>query len=330
MATQQQFLDLLRDIEPSQSTVAACSGAHTTLRDRLASHETYQDIHVDTYLSGSYARDTALRPRTIDGKAKRPDIDIILVTNQSQNDAPADVVRAVYKVIKKCGYEAVTENRRSVNVQLTTADMDVVPIIENPYGDGYLIPDKELGAWLTTNPLGHTQWGRKVNRESGGMFKPQVKLLKWWRRENLPNLRRPKGFIMECLVAKHMDFSQSGHEALFVNLLERIADAYSMQALLGQVPELEDPSVPGNNVFSSVTVEEFKRFHDKVTAHATLARRAQEAIDPDKSYELWQKVLGPRFPRAGSRSGGLLRPAVAAALTFPPTPVLPNKPQGFA
>jgi hypothetical protein len=33
-------------------------------------------------------------------------------------------------------------------------------------------------------------------------FKPVVKLFKWWRRENKTG-KRPKGFVLEVLVAKH-------------------------------------------------------------------------------------------------------------------------------
>lgn len=64
MTTQQQFLDMLTEIEPSNSTVASCSSAHRTLRDALADHEEFGDVHVETFLSGSYIRDTAPNLKT--------------------------------------------------------------------------------------------------------------------------------------------------------------------------------------------------------------------------------------------------------------------------
>ena len=80
MTTQQQFLDLLSDIEPSTTTVNDCSSAHNTLRDALKVHNEFNKVHVHTFLSGSYKRNTAVRPTTIGGITQRPDVDIIALT----------------------------------------------------------------------------------------------------------------------------------------------------------------------------------------------------------------------------------------------------------
>jgi hypothetical protein len=181
--------------------------------------------------------------------------------------------------------------------------------------------------------MGHNQWATAVNKKANGNFKPLVKLLKWWRRENLPHLRRPKGFILETMVADLMDYAENSYEELFVKLLERIVTEYGWLAMAGQVPYLEDPSVPGNNVFSRVKADEFKRFYDMAVSHAALMRRAQKEQDPDKALALWQRVFGDRFRRPAVRAGGLLQTAAAGGLglTFPAHAVVPpNKPSGFA
>lgn len=333
MATQQQFIDLLKDIEPAPSTVDACSSAHRTLRTALEEDETFGKLHEHTFLSGSYRRDTAIRPAYIDSVLQRPDVDIIVVTNHTKDDAPKDVLDALEKALRAAGYASIKVNRRSIAVTLKGVDMDVVPVIED--GDSYLIPDIDLKEWLKTDPPSHTQWTIDVNKEANGRFKPLVKLVKWWRRYHLWDLRRPKGFILECLVAKHMDYFQDKHEPLFVAWLEAVRDAHALDVLLERVPFLEDPGVPGSNVFSNVTFEEFKRFYDTVKAQAELARKAVNETDDDKQLELWRKVFGPRFPaNASTRAANgalssLLRP-VGLGLAFPSTPVLPNKPAGFA
>jgi predicted nucleotidyltransferase len=335
MTTQQQFIDMLTEIEPSPSTVASCSSAHKTLRAALAEHEKFGDVHVETFLSGSYIRDTAIRPTKVDGVLQRPDVDIIAVTGHTSEDEPQVVLDAVHQALVDAGYKTLTVNRRSINVKLVTVDMDVVPVIEN--GDSYLIPDIHLEEWLPTNPPAHTQWTINVNADAGGRFKPLVKLFKWWRRVHLASLKRPKGFILECLVAKHMNYSETSYERIFVSLLESIRDAYSGHAALGLVPYLDDPGVPGNNVFSAVTADEFKTFYDVVAEHATLARKAKNETDADEALKLWRQVLGARFPASAatqrSTSGlanSLLRPAVGVGLTFPAAPVYPNKLDGFA
>ena len=75
------FADFLRDIEPSPSTKAASSSAQTSLRDFLKAHDSFKEVHLETFLSGSYKRDTAIRPKQVAGDVARPDIDIIVVTN---------------------------------------------------------------------------------------------------------------------------------------------------------------------------------------------------------------------------------------------------------
>ncbi len=79
MSIQTQFKEFLHDVEPSPTTKSNASDAHTALRKFLKEHSTFKDVHVDTFLSGSYKRDTSIRPRIIDGKETRPDVDIIVV-----------------------------------------------------------------------------------------------------------------------------------------------------------------------------------------------------------------------------------------------------------
>jgi len=331
MVTQQQFLDFLTEIEPSTSTVAASSSAHRTLRSALKDEKEFGKFHVDTFLSGSYKRNTAIRPAKIDGVLQRPDVDIIVETNHTEEDLPKTVLSLLHKGLKDAGYENLTVNRRSVAVSLVTVDMDVVPVIAD--GDTFLIPDVELKKWVATNPNGHTDWTTSINTSAEGRFKPLVKLVKWWRRLHLSDLKRPKGFILECLVARHMSYQKKNYEDLLVELLESVRDAYQWDVDNGKVPFLEDPSVPGSNVFSNVTAGEFKRFHSKVKAFAKTARAAKDEVNADKSLSAWRGVLGGLFPAAGSKkaeAATLVQSALGVGLTFPSHAVVPNKPAGFA
>lgn len=331
MTTQKQFLDLLSDIEPSSTTVAKCSSAHTTLRQKLKDDETFGEVHIGTFLSGSYKRDTAIRPQLLGGELQRPDVDIIVETSHTEDDEPRDVLDMLYQALVNAGYANLKVNRRSIAVTLAGVDMDVVPVIAD--GEAFLIPDIELTKWLTTNPPGHTQWTIDTNKKADGRFKPLVKLFKWWRRVHLADLRRPKGFILECLVEKHMSYAEKHYERLFVGLLEAIRDSYGWYVDFGLVPNIEDPAVPENNVFSNVTADEFAQFYGKVKECAGTARRALEEEDEEKALELWREVLGCRFP-AGAPStasaSGLLGATIGVGLTFPARAVVPNKPAGFA
>ncbi|MFQ5792398.1 MAG: hypothetical protein ACE5JI_18165 [Acidobacteriota bacterium] len=65
------FEGFLRDIEPSRTTKSNASSAHSALREFLPTHETFSNVLVDSFLSGSYRRDTAIRPRLRDGGLER-------------------------------------------------------------------------------------------------------------------------------------------------------------------------------------------------------------------------------------------------------------------
>lgn len=330
MITQQQFKDFLHDIEPSPTTKTRASTAHTALRAFLRSHSTFK-VHVDTFLSGSYRRDTAIRPITKEGEEERPDVDIIVVTNHTLADDPKEVIDLLYKTVKE--KYTVRKQTRSVGISTATVDMDVVPIIAPEGIEGTLyIPDRRLEQWLITNPPRHTSWTTEVNQASGGRFKPLVKLIKWWRRENPTISKRPKGFVIECIVAECMDYEETQYVDLFVGTLEEIVNRYATHISLKCLPRIDDPGVPGNSVTAGMTFAAFEGFYNKAKAHAELGRCAQSEHDPTESLSLWRKIFGPRFPASnGTKSKSLLSDAaVPMGLTFQDRPVTPQKPGGFA
>ena len=98
---QARFTEFLSDIEPSPTTKSNASSAHTELRDFLKDDEDFKEYHTNTFLSGSYKRNTAIRPRSKDGETERPDIDIIVETTHTLDDSPKEVVDLLYKTLKK-------------------------------------------------------------------------------------------------------------------------------------------------------------------------------------------------------------------------------------
>ena len=344
MTVQSRFVKLLSDIEPSSTTKANASQAHTDLRRFLANHETYGEIYVRSFLSGSYKRNTAIRPRVKGGVADRADIDIIVVTNHTRADDPEAVIDKLYKVLKK-EYDSYRKQGRSVGLATNLADMDVVPVIEETVLSGtpvIYVPDRQRKEWVRTNPEGHTTWTTDKNKEAGERFKPLVKLVKWWRRENpwwaanaTSPKRKPKGFQLECIVAENMNVAETQWAELFVSTLEAVKAKYAWAVSLESVPYIQDPAVPGNDVMAGVEPEVFKRFYDKASEHAALGREAidLEEEDPDGALERWRKIFGPRFPSAGVAKAlaeaANLTPVVVPS--FPDRKVVPDKgPKGFA
>ena len=326
---QARFNEFLKDIEPSPTTKSNASSAHQELRDFLKNDEVFKDYHKDTFLSGSYRRQTAIRPRVKGGQTERPDVDIIVVTNHSTSDDPKAVVDLLFKVLQK-KYSNIRRQDRSVGIESDKADMDVVPVIPN--GLMYLIPDRKQREWILTNPPGHTNWTTEMNDLAGGRFKPLVKLMKWWRRENPTIAKKPKGFVIECITAECMNCSETYYGELFVQTLENIVNRYRPFVSLGVVPNIPDPGGTGYSVTNGITPEAFAGFFNKAEEHAELGRKALNETDAEKAANLWRKIFDERFPKTeASRSESLLGPAAgSSSLTFPDRPVTPNKPKGFA
>ena len=332
MIPQARFQEFLKDIEPSSTTKSNASSAHSRLRGFLQDHDEFSKYHNKTYLSGSYRRDTAIRPRLKKGKAERPDIDIVVETNHTTQDDPGDVVDLLYSTLAE-EYSDIRKQARSVGIETGTADMDVVPIISPYDDDSFLyIPDRELQSWIRTNPPGHTTWTTQVNESAGGRFKPLVKLMKWWRRENPTVNKKPKGFVIECITAECMDRNETNYGELFVGLLESIVREYQTHILIGTVPFVEDPAVPGNNVTDGMSFSAFKGFYNKIKGHAAIGRQALEASNEADATDYWRKIFGDRFPgvTTGTATGSLMGAPLIPDLRFPDRPVKPNKPQGFA
>lgn len=327
-----RFIKMLADIEPSSTAKSDASSAHIRLRRLLQSDENFAFLHRHTFLSGSYKRDTAIRPQIKNGVVKRPDVDIIVITNHDLYDDPTLVIDALHATLTR-HYTPTNRQARSISVSSTLADMDVVPLID-PHNDGnYYIADRSQQQWLRTNPPGHTEWTTRVNKATGMRFKPLVKLFKWWRRMNPTIAKRPKGFILEVLAADSMSPRETHYGELFVQMFEQIVERYSYEIAIGMVPVIDDPSMPGNNILEGLSFDAFKGFYKKIEEHAAIGRAALKLEDQDKATEHWQTLFGSRFPKPpAKKSGGLLESSTASAgLVFPDHPVRPaNKPAGFA
>jgi hypothetical protein len=267
---------------------------------------------------------------TEDGQ-ERPDVDIIIVTNFKTTDSPETVLQTLSEALDG-EFTVERINKRSVRVTDYRAEIDVVPVTKS--GAYYELSDRDLGHWRATNPPGHTTWSATQNRLFGERFKPLVKMLKWWRRQN-PSGKRPKGFVLEVLVSKHAPREETHYGEAFAKTLENIYSSYRYLADLGLKPTIEDPGLPGSDILSKVSVTDWRNFIDRMRVHAEYAMRAQTTEDMEEATRLWRKLFGDRFKPtvAAARAAAMMSSAVAptAGRTFPNQPVTPpNKPRGFA
>ena len=332
MVPNARFIELLGDIEPSPTTVSGASAAHNGVRKHLKSHEKFKSRWLRDFLAGSYARDTAIRPKTSEDGVERPDVDTIIVTSFNVSDDPDGVLKEVAEALED-EFEVERINKRSVRLLTAGAEIDVVPVVES--GAAFQLPDRDLGHWKPTNPPGHIGWSGQQSTAFGGRFKPLVKLFKWWRREK-PTGKRPKGFVLEVLTSLHAPKGEAHYGEAVAKMLENITSAYRGLAEAGLKPTIYDPSVPGSDILSKVSINDWKNFIERVRVHAGYARRAQEEEDMEEATRLWRNLFGNRFKSTASPAKAASLATAAAAptggvYTFPNAPAAPpNKPRGFA
>lgn len=110
----------------------------------MKNHEVYKDIHEDTFLSGSYAKHTSIRPVTGD---KKRDVDIVVVTNNSASKSSLEVLEELKNIlIEKSIYETAEIQKHSVGIEMSGLSIDVVPVIVDENDDElYYIGDRDSG-----------------------------------------------------------------------------------------------------------------------------------------------------------------------------------------
>jgi hypothetical protein len=330
MVPNARFVELLTDIEPSPTTKANASAAHNSVRAHLRTHEDFEKRWVDDFLAGSYARDTAIRPKTTDDGLKRPDVDIIVETSFTTSDDPQDVLDEVRDALEDA-FTIDRVNKRSVRIITANAEMDIVPVVA--YGGMYQLPDRDLEAWKVTNPPRHTTWSTEQNTLFSQRFKPFVKLFKWWRRESLSG-KRPKGFILEVFASLHAPTNETHYGEMFAKMLENTHAAYGWYAENNQKPFIADPAISSNDILSKVSMTDWLNFMERVRVHAGWARKAQGEDDMEEATRLWRRLFGDRFPATANLVKAADSVSYASAPTsnyvFPNTPAAPTRPRGFA
>lgn len=273
--------------------VARAHQAHARLRERIRTDRQFEKHHIETFLGGSYRRRTAIRPLK--------DVDIFVILAGDERNLPPRLALKRLKSVLDRHYAAKTfPQRRSIRVDYDRFSLDVVPVLapagaERPL----LVPDRELERWLPTHPKGHIRWVESLNASDrwrpAGSFVPLVKLIKAWRRCQLPDLRHPKGFALECWIGDIDPAGDSWGERI-VSTLSGLSRRPLASLLLGSGPLIRDPGVPHNRISTIGDRAEFMEFRRVARDSLQIARSAVRAKSPQRSAELWRRLFGPTFP----------------------------------
>jgi hypothetical protein len=282
------FKALLSSIEPTDQHVANAKAAHETVRQQLRTDSEFKEAHKETFLSGSYARHTAINDIN--------DVDVICVVDIDRYKTPAELVLAWTESILAKYYKVTKRQGRSVGVQAAKGVwLDIVPATPISEDDGPLwIPDREAKEWVATHPKGQIKAATDKNKATNGYYVQIVKLMKYWR-DRLPTEScKPKSYILESLVHRTVA-EPSSHAAGVVNVLEGIESSYGANRGTGSVPSVPDPGYASVNVAKHWEPGDFTAFMNQVKTAAITARKALNSQDEGESRKLWRQLFGSRF-----------------------------------
>lgn len=282
------FKAVVSSIEPGAQHVKDAKAAHEKVREQLRTDAESKEAHKDTFLSGSYARSTAIN----DIK----DVDVICLLDIDQTITPPEVVLAWIHGILSRYYKETKRQGRSVGVNAAkNVWLDIVPSSPMSTDSGPLwIPDREAHEWVQTHPKGQIAAAVDQNKTTNGYFVQVVKLMKSWR-DRLPTEScQPKSYILETLVHRAIGYPSS-HATGVVNVLEGIERTYGAFRNTNSVPFISDPGYSSVNVAKRWTSAEFDDFMGKVQSAAATARSALNDSDEAKSRKLWRQLFGTRF-----------------------------------
>ncbi len=282
------FATYVSSVEPDADAVTAAKQAHEKVRERLKTDEDTTEAHKDTFLSGSYARHTAIHDIN--------DVDVICIVDIDHTITEPEVVLSWLQGVLSKYYKETRLQGRSIGASTAKGVwLDIVPSTPVSDDDGPLwIPDRDAKQWVPSHPKGQIAAATNKNKATDGYYVQTVKLLKAWR-DRLPTEKsKPKSYILETLVHQSIG-SPASHARAVVNVLEGIQSSYGIYRGTGTVPQITDPGYFSVNVAKRWTGDDFDAFLDQVKLAAETARKAFDANDETESRKLWRKLFGSSF-----------------------------------
>lgn len=282
------FSRYVSSLEPDDNAMAAAKAAHEKVRERLRTDEDTKDAHKDTFLSGSYARHTAIHDIN--------DVDVICIVDIDRTITEPEVVLSWLKGVLSKYYSETRLQGRSIGASAAKGVwLDIVPSTPQGADDGPLwIPDRDAKEWVKAHPKGQIAAATNKNKLTDGYYVQVVKLLKAWRDRLPTEAAKPKSYILEALVHQTIG-TPSSHARAVVNVLEGIQSNYGLYRGTGSVPQIPDPGYPTINVTKRWPSSDFDAFLDQVKPAALTARAALNATDEAETRKQWRKLFGNNF-----------------------------------
>ncbi len=287
----------LQRITPPATQLEAARRSNNALRSSLRNDRYFGGLLETTFLNGSYARNTVIRPIN--------DVDIIVVVDSGRREAiPNDVMESLRrKLAQRYPGRRTRRLRRAIKVSLSDINLDVLLAVAPSGLNAPLeIPDRNEDEWIETHPKLQQQLTANLGRRTGGNYTALVRLMKQWAAARVARDHRPGSFTLECLAYHCMvsdpDSFKGPLDEAFMALLEAIIgfDLGIDGWVLRGYPTVRDPALPELNVADRWTAESAEVFLDKAELAARRGDAAGRARSDKTCLDKWDELFGGGFP----------------------------------
>ena len=265
------------------------------------------------FVQGSVASGTSIRPIQSD----EHDVDVVFPFSSRSGVVPAEPRRVVdwfLEHLEADGFykDRITPKSRCVRINYAgDFHLDIVPACPDmPSHHPFAIPTKDAEQWVTTDPLGYTQWVAVLDMQSGdaddtgaGRFVRSLRILKRWRDLNLTPSISPPSILLSTMLGRHepnCKFRQDLNESLFPKYPYMAAYLYDMLRLVDSC--ISEGSA---NAFRHPTLDEdlgkgwqhhhLSPFRDRLQECVRGLRSGIDATDKKGALESFRRALG-EFP----------------------------------
>jgi hypothetical protein len=252
---------------------------------------------IDAFLTGSYKRHTLIAPLS------RADVDVVVVLDRPlRRRGPCAVLDATKRTLSKSYPNShVSRNGQAVTIGFSDC-VDVVPAFAVPWWDlgGRAGTSPTQAAFLDSNRSESHGMSAEINRRTGGLLVPTVKMLKAWNRTSNSPLR---SFHLEALawvvfdpgwVPYHWFGPAVGMKTDPENVYRFFAEA---ERLLSR--RLPDPACDRGDVGAYLSKTARVEARSKVKTARERCHRAdalRDTADHVAAKKIYRQVFGDAFP----------------------------------
>lgn len=231
----------------------------------------------ETFLNGSYERDTMIRPLD--------DIDIFAVLDEEEWQDEYGYLPNPQSVLSKIknfleiqnDYKGkVKQDRPCVTVSLSNKSFDILPAFE--FGEiGYQIPYHDLATWTLSYPKTLTTSLNEAQRSYSYKLKDIIKVIKYWNRLNDKII--PSYHIEEIAIKI---FNYESFSSLEKSIRKWFNDAEN---------HLDSSKFKSEN-----ECDKFKKKLEKTRSRLNEAKEYLDNKNEAEAKKIWKDVFGKEFP----------------------------------